>query len=78
MPLPLLTAHVHMIPRIDAGEALSAAVRASIPHMVEGDRRRQLSDWEKEAGGRLSVRPKTRAQLAMTAAQHGIGLKVKR
>jgi len=77
MPLPLLTAHTHMIARIDAEEALEAATVVVIPHMTDSDRRSQLASWRVAAGGRFVVRPKTRAQLAAIAARHGIKVKVK-
>lgn len=78
MPLPLLIAHVHMLPRLEAAEALEAAAVAALPFMRDDDRRSQLRSWRDEAGGRLVVRPTSRREQYAAAAQLGIGVKVVR
>ena len=75
LPLPLLVAHVQMIPRLHAGEALDAAASGAIPFMSEGDRRSQVRAWEDLTGGRRVVRSKTRQEQAAAAALHGIGVR---
>lgn len=78
MPLPILTAHSSMLPRLRAEEALEAAARAALPFLSDSDRRSQLNRWRDEAGGRVAVRPKSREELRLRAIESGIGVRTKR
>lgn len=79
MPLPLLVAHVRMLPRLDAAEALEHATRSSLPFMTDSARNEQVRAWRDAAQpGRRAQRPRTREELLLMAAQHGIGVEVRK
>jgi hypothetical protein len=78
MPIPLLQAHLVMLPRIDAEEAIAEAERIAVGSgsMKPGSRTEVIAAWRRVAEVDVVRRPRDReAHRAALAAAH-IGIRV--
>lgn len=80
MPIPLLRAHLAMLPRLEAEESLVAAERLAVgtASLKADARRRVIDDWAKVARPVAVQRPTDPAARRALAAAAGIGMRVVR
>lgn len=77
MPIPILRAHLLMLPRLDAEESLVAAERIAVGSgsMKPAPRAEVVAAWRDAAEIRIVRRPKDRGAHAAQLAAAGIGIR---
>lgn len=78
MPIPLLQAHLVMLPRIDAEEALAEAERVAVGSgsMKPASRTEVLAAWRRSASIEVVRRPRDREAHRAVLAAANIGMRV--